>query len=82
MRDKLANIGGIKSFATKMWSQVKHLKVVEIGRNLFQFIFDKERDIEMVLSRRPWIYDGQPLILKRWEAGLEESEKALSRTLI
>ena len=61
---------------------MKHLKVVEIGRNLFWFIFYKERDIEMVLSRRPWIYDSQHLILKRWEAGLEEDEKALSITLI
>ncbi|XP_027090153.2 uncharacterized protein [Coffea arabica] len=80
--EKLANIGGIKSFANNMWPQVKHPKVVETGRNLFQFIFEKEKEIEMVLSRRPWIYDGQPLILLRWEAGLEEDEKALSRTLI
>ncbi|XP_071929195.1 uncharacterized protein [Coffea arabica] len=80
--EKLANIGGIKSFANNMWSQVKHPKVVEIGRNLFQFIFDKDKDVEMVLSSSPWIYDGQPLILLRWEAGLEENEKALSRTFI
>ena len=43
--DKQANIGGLRSFVNNMWSQVRILKVVEVGRNLFQFTFDKEQDI-------------------------------------
>ena len=65
-----------------MWFQVKNLKVIKIGRNLFHFIFEKEKDIELVMNRRPWIYDGQPLILLQWKAGLEEDEEALSTRLI
>ena len=80
--DKLANIGGIRSFVGVMWPQVRNLRVVEIGRNLFQFLFEKEKDMDLVLNKRPWIYDGQPLILLRWRAGLEEEGEALSKTLI
>ena len=80
--EKQTNIRGVKSFANSMWPQVNNLKVMEIGRNLFHFIFEKENDIEVVMSRRPWIYDGQPLILLRREASMEEDEEALSKTLI
>ena len=34
------------------------------------------------MNRRPWIYDGQPLVLLRWELGLEENEEMLRKTLI
>lgn len=80
--DKQANIGGLRSFVNSMWSQAKNLKVMEIGRNLFQFIFEKENDMDAVMSRRPWIYDGQPLVLLRWKEGLEDDVEALHNTLI
>ena len=51
--EKQTNIRGVKSFANSMWPQVNNLKVMEIGRNLFHFIFEKENDIEVVMSKRP-----------------------------
>ena len=55
---------------------------MEIGSKLFQFIFYQEKDMELVMNKRPWIYDGQPLILLKWRTGLEEDEKAMSKKLI
>lgn len=80
--DKRANVGGIRNFAGSMWSQVRIGKVVEIGRNLFQFVFEKVKDMEWIMNKRPWIFDGQPLVLRKWEAGLEEDDEALSRSVI
>ena len=65
-----------------MWSQTTNLKVIEVRANMFQFNFRNEKDRKNVLSRRPWIYDGQPLVLKKWKAGLEEEENAFNKTLI
>lgn len=61
---------------------MRNLRVTEIGRNLFHFIFEKKKDIELVMSSKPWIYDGQPLILLQWKTGVEKDEEALSKTLI
>nr|XP_027101523.1 uncharacterized protein LOC113722408 [Coffea arabica] len=46
------------------------------------FVFESRKDIELVLSKRPWIYDGQPLVLLEWQADLEEAESAFNRTLL
>ena len=41
--EKQANIGGMRSFVSGMWSQVKNVKVIEIGRNCFSlFLRGKE----------------------------------------
>ena len=48
--DKVANIAGIRSFASNMWIFAKNVKVVEIGINQFQFIFDNMQDREKVLG--------------------------------
>ena len=80
--EKQANIMGIRSFAHSMWPQLRNVRITEIRANMFQFVFGSRKDIELVLGRRPWIYDGQPLIILKWKAGLEEDEKSLSKTLI
>ena len=49
---------------------------------MFQFMFESRKDIELVLSKRPWIYDGQPLVLLEWKAGLKEAKMAFSKTLV
>nr|XP_027108780.1 uncharacterized protein LOC113728590 [Coffea arabica] len=80
--DRTANITGMRSFATNVWPQLKNVKITEIKVNMFQFIFESRKDIELVLSKRPWIYDGQPLVLLEWQADLEEKEQAFCRTLM
>ena len=51
--EKVANITGIKSFTSNIWIFAKNVKVVEIGVNLFQFIFMNQHDMDRVLSGRP-----------------------------
>ena len=70
--EKKANTNGVKSFAENMWLHPKNLKVTEIQTNLFQFSFAQKSDLERALNGRPWIYDGQPLILLKWREGIED----------
>lgn len=80
--EKIANSAGMKSFATNMWSHPKQLKVTEIGKNMFQFIFTHSSEMERVLNGRPWIYDGQQLVLHRRKKGIEDDTKAFDRSFI
>ncbi|XP_027182378.1 uncharacterized protein LOC113780799 [Coffea eugenioides] len=80
--EKFANISGIKSFANNMWPFARKLKVVEIGVNLFQFIFINSQDMERVMRGRPWIYDNLPLVVLPWEEGLERRDEAFNKTWI
>ncbi|XP_071939039.1 uncharacterized protein [Coffea arabica] len=78
--EKSVNHSGIKSFASNLWPYVKNLKVVEIGINMFQFIFSNEKDMNRVLSGRPWIYDNMFLVLVPWKEGVEQDEGAFTKT--
>ena len=57
------NISGIKSFSSNMWSFAKNLRVIEIGVNMFQFIFSNRYDMDRILNDRPWVFDNLPLVL-------------------
>ncbi|XP_027157572.1 uncharacterized protein LOC113759204 [Coffea eugenioides] len=70
--EKKANSTGVRSFADNMWLHPKNLKVTEIRTNLFQFSFGLKSDLDRALNGRPWIYDGQPLILLKWREGIED----------
>ena len=78
--EKSANISGIRSFTNNMWPFARKLKVLEIGVNMFQFIFNNTQDMERVLRGRPWIYDNLPLVVLPWKEGLEQSDVAFNRT--
>ena len=65
-----------------MWSFEQNQKVVEIGVNKFQFIFNNNDDMERVLNRSPWIYDNQPLVVLPWKEGIQQDDEAFPRTWI
>ena len=71
----------MKSFATNMWDFAKTLKVVKIGVNLFQMIFENTHDKEKVLNGRLWVFDNQPLVLP-WKESIETDERAFKKTWI
>ncbi|XP_027184311.1 uncharacterized protein LOC113782635 [Coffea eugenioides] len=80
--DKVANVTGIKRFSSNVWIFAKNVKVVEIGVNLFQFIFMNQYDMDRVLNGRPWVYDNLPLVVIPWKEGVEMDAKAFSQAWI
>ena len=65
-----------------MWFHLKNLKVTEIRTNMFQFTFVQKSDLERALNDKPWIYDGQPLILVKWTEGIEDEQNAFDKCRI
>lgn len=63
---------GLKNTMTGLWRINGELKVREIGYNLFQFICPTNADSKRILLGHTWTFDGQFLVLKKWEENLLE----------
>ena len=46
------------------------LKIVDVGKGLFQFKFTMESQLLWIMNNRPWSFDGHILVLRRWEMGM------------
>lgn len=55
--------------------------VREIGKNLFSFQFKTEIDMKEVLSREPWHFDKNVLMLKELGAGEQPLDISFETTL-
>lgn len=63
---KTVNLNGLKNTMAPLWGNPSCFKVVEVGDNLFQFVFGKEDEIFRVLAGKPWFFNNSFLILSRW----------------
>ncbi|XP_058181318.1 uncharacterized protein LOC131299756 [Rhododendron vialii] len=63
---KAVNLNGLKNTMAPLWGNPSCFKVVEVGDNLFQFVFGKEDEIFRVLAGKPWFFNNSFLILSRW----------------
>ncbi|KAK4418390.1 hypothetical protein Salat_2251800 [Sesamum alatum] len=53
----------VKSFTQREWNCKSGLTVLNIGRNMFVFIFQDKQDLTYVLKNRPWTVMGSLLML-------------------
>ncbi|KAE9445234.1 hypothetical protein C3L33_22868, partial [Rhododendron williamsianum] len=54
-----------------LWGNPTGFKVVEIGDNLFQFVFGLEEDLVRVIAGKPWFFNNSFLILTKWHADMK-----------
>ncbi|KAL3518513.1 hypothetical protein ACH5RR_021102 [Cinchona calisaya] len=73
--EKQINFMAIKNFANQVWHFPKHITVVELGPNCFQFNLGSEIDMTRVLNSRPRVLDIQLSILHKWEPNIEKNVK-------
>lgn len=69
--DIVANFTGLKNSLAALWSSVQPFTTIELGMNLFQFVFASEQDKQKVLCGKAWTFDSQFLVLKPWEANTD-----------
>ncbi|RID40669.1 hypothetical protein BRARA_J00700 [Brassica rapa] len=50
------------------WRVVGRVRGIALSRDRFQFIFQREEDLQTVLKDRPWSYNHWALLLERWTA--------------
>ncbi|CAA0806409.1 Unknown protein [Striga hermonthica] len=65
--EKRANLNGLKATVGAIWTTKESFNVRGIGNNLFQFLFKSEEDRDRILDGKTWSFDGQYILLKKWE---------------
>ncbi|KAJ4880564.1 hypothetical protein Rs2_37619 [Raphanus sativus] len=55
-------------FMPTAWRVFGRVRGIALSRDRFQFVFQREEDLETVLKDRPWSYNYWTMILERWTA--------------
>ncbi|KAL2252910.1 UNVERIFIED_CONTAM: hypothetical protein Sindi_0085700 [Sesamum indicum] len=58
----------LKEFAHSVWPALR--EVTETANGFFFFQFKIEIDMEEVIEGGPWLFQGQPIVLQKWEPGM------------
>ncbi|KAL2251986.1 UNVERIFIED_CONTAM: hypothetical protein Sindi_2320900 [Sesamum indicum] len=58
----------LKDFAHSIWPSLREVTAIANGFVFFQF--KTTIDMEEVIEGDPWLFQGQPIILQKWEPGM------------
>ncbi|KAL2248023.1 UNVERIFIED_CONTAM: hypothetical protein Sindi_2654600 [Sesamum indicum] len=58
----------LKEFAHSIWPALR--EVTATANGFFFFRFKTEIDMEEVIEGGPWLFQGQPIVLQKWEPGM------------
>ncbi|KAL0293543.1 UNVERIFIED_CONTAM: hypothetical protein Sradi_6930800 [Sesamum radiatum] len=58
----------LESFAKKTWTSL--IRVNATVNGFFFFQFRTVADMEEIIEGGPWLFQGQPIVLQRWEPGM------------
>ncbi|KAL2224853.1 UNVERIFIED_CONTAM: hypothetical protein Sindi_2939100 [Sesamum indicum] len=58
----------LKEFAQSIWPALR--EVTATANGFFFFRFKTEIDMEEVIEGGPWLFQGQPIVLQKWEPGM------------
>ncbi|KAL2248186.1 UNVERIFIED_CONTAM: hypothetical protein Sindi_2670900 [Sesamum indicum] len=58
----------LKEFAHSIWLALR--EVTATANGFFFFRFKTEIDMEEVIEGGPWLFQGQPIVLQKWESGM------------
>lgn len=76
---KTANFAGLKNTLGSLWCPKGVLKVIELGSNFYQFVFQHKEEKERVLLRQLWFFDNQLLVLQDWHPDLKEGDPSFCK---
>ncbi|KAL2225023.1 UNVERIFIED_CONTAM: hypothetical protein Sindi_3031700 [Sesamum indicum] len=58
----------LKEFAHSVWPALR--EVIATANGFFFFQFKMKIDMEEVIEGGPWLFQGQPIVLQKWEPGM------------
>ncbi|KAK9994434.1 hypothetical protein SO802_024137 [Lithocarpus litseifolius] len=70
LADRNQNLRALKSTLRSAWKLGSDMRIVDVGRNIFQFKFNSKYQMEWVERNGPWNFDNNLLLLCRWRKGL------------
>ncbi|XP_024013613.1 uncharacterized protein At4g02000-like [Eutrema salsugineum] len=74
---KYQKVWSIVPFFTNRWKTSVRPIGADLGQGLFQFQFDNEDDVQLILKNRPYHYAKWMLIIQRWEPMVSRSFPSL-----
>ncbi|XP_018460757.2 uncharacterized protein LOC108831734 [Raphanus sativus] len=60
------NMDRMIDYMPTAWRLVGRVRGIALSCDKFQFIFDREEDLQTVLNDRPWSYNHWTMVLERW----------------
>ncbi|GAA0176386.1 hypothetical protein LIER_29390 [Lithospermum erythrorhizon] len=57
-----------KNSLNALWRRQYQLQIIDMGGNLFHFIFNDGDQMIRVLLGEPWLFEGHTILLREWEA--------------
>ena len=73
LSDRQQNRRALKRTLRATWRMGSDLRIVDLGKNIYQFKFSSEYQLEWVEKNGPWNFDNKLLLLCRWRKGLSVS---------
>ena len=67
MNPEKQKIGTLLMMIPKIWKVEERVTGADLGKGMFQFHFEKEEDIEMVLESQPYHFDYWMISVARWQ---------------
>ncbi|RYR16647.1 hypothetical protein Ahy_B04g073681 [Arachis hypogaea] len=78
LADRKFSSGTLEAALYAIWRQLEGFRVMDHGKNLFQFFFSSEVDMLRVEKGGPWSFKNYILHLKRWREDNPIDEKEFS----
>ena len=70
LTNRQQNQRALKNTLKAAWKMGSDLRIVDVGKNLFQFKFNSGFQLEWVERNGPWNFENNLLLLCRWKRGL------------
>ncbi|KAK7818432.1 uncharacterized protein CFP56_041376 [Quercus suber] len=68
--DQNQNLRALKSTLRSAWKLGSNLRIMDVGKNIFQFKFNSKYQMEWVERNGLWNFDNNLLLMCRWRKGL------------
>ena len=81
LTDRKQNLRALKNTLRGAWKARSDLKIIKVGNSIIQFKFANEFQIQWVETNRPWNFENNLLLLKRWERGMTANNIKFSHSL-
>ena len=80
LADRHQNMRALKSTLRSVWKMGSDFRIVDVGKNIFQFKFSSSYQLEWVERNGPWNFDNNLLLLCRWRKGLSIENISFTHT--
>ena len=80
LADRHQNIRALKSTLRLVWKMGLDFRIVDVGKNIFQFKFSSSYQLEWVERNGPWNFDNNLLLLCRWRKSLSTENISFTHT--